>query len=123
MDVKFVPKNCYKGDVFKKFYQYTVIDEATRERFIHGYDEHSSFSSFDFLLRAIIYFGYIPECVQTDNGTEFTRLKESKSSGVHLFDKLCDELKIDHKLIRPRTPRHNGKVERSHRNDQIRFYA
>ncbi|MBQ2021367.1 MAG: integrase core domain-containing protein, partial [Peptococcaceae bacterium] len=28
----------------------------------------------------------------------------------------------EHKLIRPRTPRHNGKVERSHRNDQERFY-
>ena len=29
---------------------------------------------------------------------------------------------IEHKLIRPRTPWHNGKVERSHRNDQERFY-
>ena len=38
------------------------------------------------------------------------------------FDVLCNELKIEHKLIRPRTPRHNGKVERSHRNDQNRFY-
>jgi hypothetical protein len=25
-------------------------------------------------------------------------------------------------LIKPRTPRHNGKVERSHRNDNERFY-
>lgn len=29
---------------------------------------------------------------------------------------------IEHKLIRPRTTWHNGKVERSHRNDQERFY-
>ncbi|MCI6360349.1 MAG: integrase core domain-containing protein, partial [Eubacterium coprostanoligenes] len=35
---------------------------------------------------------------------------------------LCNELHINHKLIRPRTPWHNGKVERSHRNDQERFY-
>ncbi|EDP27182.1 hypothetical protein COPEUT_00703 [Coprococcus eutactus ATCC 27759] len=27
-----------------------------------------------------------------------------------------------HKLIRPRTPRHNSKVERRHRKDQERFY-
>ena len=26
-------------------------------------------------------------------------------------------------MIRPRTPRHNGKVERSHQNDQNRFYS
>lgn len=29
---------------------------------------------------------------------------------------------IKHKLIKPRTPRHNGKVERSHRTDQECFY-
>ena len=31
-------------------------------------------------------------------------------------------VKTGSKLIRPRTPWHNGKVERSHRNDQERFY-
>ena len=34
-----------------------------------------------------------------------------------------DELRIRHKLIKPKTPRHNGKVERSHRNDNERFYS
>ena len=38
------------------------------------------------------------------------------------MDDLCKELGIEHKLIRPRSPWHNGKVERSHRNDQERFY-
>ena len=32
------------------------------------------------------------------------------------------ENKIKHHLIRPRTPEHNGKVERSHRIDQDKFY-
>lgn len=41
---------------------------------------------------------------------------------IHPFDVLCNKLNIQHKLIRPRTPRHNGKVERSHRNDVNRFY-
>nr|WP_243236822.1 integrase core domain-containing protein [Ruminococcus bicirculans (ex Wegman et al. 2014)] len=30
---------------------------------------------------------------------------------------------IEHKLIRPYTPRHNGKVERSHREDHNKFYS
>ena len=38
------------------------------------------------------------------------------------FGALCAQLNITHKLIRPRTPWHNGKVERSHRSDQERFY-
>ena len=35
LDVKFVPKECYAPLDNKKFYQYTIIDEASRERFIH----------------------------------------------------------------------------------------
>ena len=82
--------------------------------------EQSSFSTVDFLKRAITYFGYQPLILQTDNGPEFTHLK--KTDRTHPLDVLCAELKIEHKRIRPRTPRHNGKVERSHRNDQERFY-
>lgn len=123
LDVKYVPKECYVGNDSKKFYQYTIIDEASRERFIYAYESQDSFSTCDFVIRAIIYFGYIPKMIQTDNGFEFTHQKDKKNKQLHLFDQLCDELSITHKLIRPRTPRHNGKVERSHRNDQLRFYS
>lgn len=120
MDVKYVPTTCYNGSIPQKYYQYTVIDEASRERFIYPYMEQSSYSTCDFLKRAITYFRYKPQQLQTDNGAEFTHLK--KTDRTHPLDVLCNELEIEHKRIRPRTPRHNGKVERSHRNDQERFY-
>jgi len=120
MDVKYVPAACYAGTDGEKFYQYTMIDEASRERFIYAYKEQSSYSTIDFTKRAIIYFGYAPEMIQTDNGSEFTH--SSKTNRVHPFDVLCNKLSIHHKTIRPKTPWHNGKVERSHRNDQERFY-
>ena len=82
--------------------------------------EQTSYSTCDFLKKAITYFKYKPEILQTDNGAEFTHGK--KTDRTHPLDVLCDELEIVHKRIRPRTPRHNGKVERSHRNDQERFY-
>ncbi len=64
------------------------------------------------------------ECVQTDNGSEFTnRLIAGQSSRPTLFEKTLEQLGIRHKLIRPYTPRHNGKVERSHRKDNEYFYA
>ena len=64
------------------------------------------------------------ECVQTDNGFEFAnRFSNSKRDLQMLFEKTAAELGIRHKLIRPYTPRHNGKVERSHREDQKRFYS
>lgn len=121
MDVKVVPKQCYVGQIPEKFYQYTVIDEASRERFIYPYKEQSSYSTIDFVKRAIVYFGYKPQIIQTDNGTEFTHTR--KTDKIHPMDVLLKSLNIQHKLIKPRTPRHNGKVERSHRNDQQRFYS
>ena len=123
LDVKYVPRECYKGKDDKKFYQYTIIDEASRERFIYAYESQDSFSTVDFVIRSIIYFGYIPKEIQTDNGFEFTNNREKKDRTLHLFDELCSELDIVHHLIKPRTPRHNGKVERSHRNDSKRFYS
>jgi transposase InsO family protein len=120
LDVKYVPKSCYVGETPDKFYQYTIIDEASRERFIYPYREQSSYSTIDFVKRASVYFGYLPKIIQTDNGQEFTYLKQTDR--IHPLDILCSKLNIKHQLIRPRTPRHNGKVERSHRNDSERFY-
>lgn len=120
MDVKYVPKKCYTGELPDKFYQYTMIDEASRERFIYPFKEQSSYSTVQFVKKAIKYFGYQPKIIQTDNGFEFTHFKETEK--VHPLDSLCEQLGIEHKCIRPRTPRHNGKVERSHRNDNRRFY-
>ena len=120
MDVKYVPTACYTKGAEERFYQYTMIDEASRERFIYPYKEQSGYSTMDFIRRAIVYFEYKPEMIQTDNGAEFTNF--SNTNRVHAMDVLCQKLGIKHKLIRPRTPWHNGKVERSHRNDQERFY-
>lgn len=120
MDVKYVPSACYVGEMPDKFFQYTMIDEASRERFIYPYREQSSYSTIDFVKRAIAYFGYTPQTIQTDNGFEFTYPKDYKRT--HPFDLFCESIEVTHKLIRPRTPWHNGKVERSHRSDQERFY-
>ena len=120
MDVKYVPTACYAGTDGQKFYQYTMIEEATRERFIYPYMEQSSYSTIDFVKQAIIYFGYAPDTIQTDNGIEFTHTSQTQKK--HPFDIFCEHYSITHKLIQPRTPWHNGKVERQHRIDQARFY-
>lgn len=124
MDVKFVPFECrttaVRGD--RHFYQYTMIDEATRERFIYPYQDLCGTSTVDFVRRAIAYFCYKPKQIQTDNGNEFTYTRETRKDKEHLLDRFCRVNHIDHKLIKPRTPRHNGKVERSHRSDNERFY-
>ena len=125
IDVKVVPRYCI-ADPQLKLYQYTAIDEFSRYRILGAYPEQSTYSSADFLRKVVAAFarrGVNVECVQTDNGFEFTnRFSNSKRDLPTLFERTAAELGIFHKLIRPYTPRHNGKVERSHREDQKRFY-
>ena len=128
MDVKYVPKECFAGEVLygheNRYYQYTMIDEATRERFIFPYREFGARTTVNFVKRAIAYFGYAPSIIQTDNGAEFTNVRKhgEKEPKKHALDILLENLKIKHQLIRAYTPRLNGKVERSHRSDQESFY-
>ncbi len=124
IDVKYVPKECKTKDIptDKNFYQYTCIDEASRERFLFWYEEHTPENTVDFINKCIEHYEYKPKEIQTDNGIEFT-YNQAKIKKIHPMDELLNELGIRHHKIRPRTPEHNGKVERSHRNDNERFYS
>ena len=39
-----------------------------------------------------------------------------------MFENTLKELGLEYKVIKPHTPKQNGRVERSHRKDQERFY-
>lgn len=126
IDVKFVPAVCLVNEANgQKFYQYTAIDEFSRWRFVEAFEEHSSYSSALFVEHLIKAFPLPIECVQTDNGQEFTKrfAAYGGSDKPTIFQLKLSEHNIRHKLIRPFTPRHNRKVERSHRKDNERFYA
>ena len=125
IDVKFVPKSCLVGEAAQEsYYQYTFIDEYSRFRILKAFKEHSTYSSAQFLKYVVEKFPYAIECIQTDNGSEFTNaMNNSKKALPTLFEKTLAELGIKHKRIRVYTPRHNGKVERSHRKDNEEFYA
>ena len=123
IDAKYVPNECkVKLPEDKRYYQYTCIDEASRERFLYWYEELTPANTVDFVKRCIEYYKYQPKIIQTDNGTEFG-YNQAKIKKEHPMDKLLKTLEIKHYKIRPRTPEHNGKVERSHRNDNERFYS
>lgn len=120
MDVKHVPAACYSGSVQKNIISIPLLTKHRGNALSAPYMEQSSYSSIYFLRRAIACFGYKPKILQADNGTEFAHTK--KTNMTHPLDAICGKLGITHKRIRPRTPWHNGNVERSHRNDQERFY-
>ena len=125
IDVKVVPSACIVGDAHgKKFYQYTAIDEYSRFRYLEAFEEQSSYSSAVFVEHLTKKFPFRIECIQTDNGQEFTKTYgNTKNPKPTMFENKLKQLGIRHKLIKVYTPRHNGKVERSHRKDNEYFYA
>ena len=95
VDVKVVPRKCI-ADPELRLFQYTAIDEFTRLRFLAAYPEQSTYSSADFLRKLAAWYarrGIKVECVQTDNGFEFTnRFSGSKRNLPTLFEKTAAEL-------------------------------
>ena len=120
VDVKFVPSYCIVNG--QKYYQYTAVDECTHWTYRELYDEHSTYSSTDFLKKLILNCPFPIREIQTDNGTEFTRALISDDGKPSLFEELLENCGIKYHRIRVATPRHNGKVERQHRTDEKRFY-
>jgi len=109
----------------REAYQYSIIDCATRIKFKYIYDNITPLNTVDFVLKARRFFlpAFVPEIIQTDNGTEFTYNHFLKIKRTHPLDELLQKLGIDHILIPPASPNINGRVERSHRTDQREVYS
>jgi transposase InsO family protein len=117
IDVKFVEplKTAVKPAVGRrtKYYQFTAIDDCTRLRVLRIYprcDQKTAIQFADYVLQRM---PFQVQLIQTDNGSEF-----QSAFHYHVLDK-----GVGHVYIKPRTPRLNGKVERSHRIDAEEFHA
>lgn len=109
VDVKFLERI---KDTRRRYYQFTAIDDCTRLRVLRIYDRNNQLTAIQFMDYVFSRLPFHTEVVQTDNGSEF-----QAQFHWHILDK-----GIKHVYIRPRTPRLNGKVERSHRIDEEEFY-
>jgi hypothetical protein len=125
IDVKYVPGRIAN----KRYFQYTAIDTASRWRHLEVFDEQTSHHSIVFLKIVMEIFKYKIQAIKTDNGCVFTNYylgtnKRSDTSvkTLHALDVFCGENNIIHYLIDPGKPAQNGTVERSHREDQEKFY-
>jgi transposase InsO family protein len=125
IDVKYVP-----GSIAgKRYYQYTAIDTASRWRYLNVYEEQTTFHSIRFLMEVMERFPYRIHAVKTDNGSIFTnyyvgtnKRSDMTVKTIHALDRFCADQGIAHYLIDPGKPAQNGTVERSHREDQEKFY-
>jgi len=122
IDVKYVPRNCVTN--WRQYYQFTAVDECSRHTFREMYEDKSTYSAKDFLIKLVTSSPFPIRLAQTDNGLEFTNaLLVKHSKHKTLFEQALDDMGILYQRIQIATPRHNGKVERQHRCDEKRFYS
>ncbi|MFI9428153.1 IS481 family transposase [Streptomyces achromogenes] len=101
-----------------------VTGELTEAKVVTGVDDHSRYCVIASVVeratgravctafaRALQRFG-VPEEVLTDNGKQFT--DRFGQGGEVLFDRICRENGIAHRLTQPASPTTTGKVERFH---------
>lgn len=128
VNVKYVPRECMTEELKEKnekYYQYTAIDEFTRIRYTWFTNAHDTYASSEFVKRLIKYYPFRIKTIQTDNGFEFTNRLSWQTvlkSKQTLFEQTLEENGINYKVIKPHTPKQNGRVERSRRKYQERFY-
>jgi transposase len=125
IDVKYVP-GPIQG---MKYYQYTAIDTASRWRHLEVFDEYATHHSIRFLESVMKLFPHKIHAIKTDNHSTFTnyyvglnKRSDMSMKTIHALDQFCARHNIIHHLIDPGKPAQNGTVERSHREDQEKFY-
>ncbi|ANX03372.1 IS481 family transposase [Immundisolibacter cernigliae] len=113
VDVKYLPQ---MADEDRRRFLFVAIDRATRWVYVALKADKSARSARAFLSALATACPVRITRLLTDNGTEFTdRLFGSRArapTGTHEFDRLCQELGIEHRLTPPRHPQTNGMVER-----------
>ncbi|MFL6098590.1 MAG: IS481 family transposase [Actinomycetales bacterium] len=112
IDVKFVEPLKSAAAPRKRYYQFTAIDDCTRLRVLRIYPRCDQKTAIQFLDYVLQRLPFQVQVIQTDNGAEF-----QSQFHYQVLDKGAG-----HVYIKPRTPRLNGKVERSHRIDAEEFY-
>jgi transposase InsO family protein len=110
-------------------YQWTAIDVCTRLQVAQVTDEFHSTAARDFLAQVIGAYPFAIRVVQTDNDSVFTlascgdpKRRPGAPARVGPFTALAQKAGIEHRLIPPGSPSHNGHVERVHRTDREEFY-
>ena len=122
------PMELWQMDVVGGF----LLADGRRAKALTGVDDHSRFciSAYltyretaqrvcDGLALAMRTYG-VPEEILTDNGKVFTG-RFNKPPAEVLFDRVCRENGITHRLTQPRSPTTTGKIERFHRTLRAEF--
>jgi transposase InsO family protein len=94
---------------------FVAIDRTSKFAFARLVESAGKMEAAQFLRDLIEAVPYRIHTVLTDNGVQFTPRKQDVWDSRHIFDRVCDEHGIEHRLTKVNHPWTNGQVERMNR--------
>jgi transposase InsO family protein len=103
-----------------KLFMFLAIDRVSKFAHVAFYDANTKLNGAAFLREVVATFPYAIHTVLTDNGMAFADLPKYRDGPTarwmgHVFDRVCREHGIEHKLTKPYHPWTNGQAERMNR--------
>jgi transposase-like protein len=98
-----------------KLYLFVAIDRTSKFVYVELSHKYGKVEAAQFLGNVIEAVPYKIHTILTDNGIQFTNRKADKHAWMHLFDRICHEHEIEHRLTKISHPWTNGQVERMNR--------
>jgi transposase InsO family protein len=94
---------------------FVAIDRTSKFAFVRLIEKPGKMAAAQFLRDLIKALPYKIHTILTENGIQFTNRACDKNAGVHIFDRVCNENGIEHRLTKLNQPWTNGQAERMNR--------
>lgn len=103
-----------------KLFMFLAIDRVSKFTHVAFLNANTKMNGAAFLREVVEAFPYRIHTVLTDNGMAFADLPKYRGGATarwmgHIFDRVCHEHGIEHRLTRPYHPWTNGQAERMNR--------
>nr|WP_247750044.1 IS481 family transposase [Agrobacterium sp. S2/73] len=98
-----------------KLYLFVAIDRTSKFAYVELHEKAGKMAAAQFLRNLVEVAPYKIHTVLTDNGIQFTNRPRDIHDFGHIFDRVCDENGIEHRLTKVKHPWTNGQVERMNR--------
>ncbi len=98
-----------------KLYLFAAIDRTSKFAYVELHERQTKMIAASFLRNLISAVPYKITHILTDNGIQFTNRRGDKYAFTHIFDRVCTENDIEHRLTKVKHPWTNGQVERMNR--------
>jgi transposase InsO family protein len=98
-----------------KLYVFVAIDRTSKFAFVELHAKSGKMIAAQFLRNLAAVVPYAIHTLLTDNGIQFTNQRRHRFACKHIFDRVCSEFDIEHRLTKIKHPWTNGQVERMNR--------